>query len=425
MPRHSARWRAGRPPLRAGFAAPWSDDAERIVLPLRRSWLVIGIVLAVAVGMTLPAVGAFENALTEFGRLKQLANLVSAVFLSAWLLGWSAGLAVIYGVLLLMLFGREVLRLRPGALEIRLEVAGFGLASVFDAARMRNLQPARPTPKSGTAWRGPHLAFDYGAGWPVEFGSNIAGEQAMALIRRVERGLGGPIAEGLAPASAGAQRQAAAPDPPAAAPAPAAGAPAPTLRSASTLALLVANLIPVAGALLCGWNLGELMVLYWAESGVIAVYNVAKMAVIARWLALPAGVFFFAHFGAFMAIHFLFVYELFVRGATRGAGATLAEVGAMFAALWPALAALFVSHGISFWRNFIARREYVGRTLKQQMSAPYARIVAMHLALIVGGGVTLVLGSPTPVLLVLVALKIGADLRAHLRERRPRAARGP
>lgn len=393
------------------------------MLPFRRAWIAIVIVLAVGVGMTLPAVGAFDSALGELSRLKHLANLVSAVFLGAWLLGWSVGLAVIYGVLLLMLFGREVLCLRPGALEIRLEVAGLGLSSRFDAALMRNLRPVQPLPKSGTAWRGPHLVFDYGAGVPVEFGSNVSGADAGALIARIERGLGQPIAEGLAPISA---HEIPAGEPPAASAAgsveaAATPATAPGLRSPSTLALLVANLIPVAGALLFGWNLGELMVLYWAESGVIALYNVAKMAVIGRWLGIPAGVFFIAHFGAFMSIHFLFVYELFVRGSTRGAGATLGEVADMFAGLWPALAALCLSHGISFWRNFIGRREYSGRTLRQQMAEPYARIVAMHVALIVGGGITLVLGSPTPVLLVLIVLKIGADLRAHLRERRPRS----
>jgi hypothetical protein len=41
----------------------------------------------------------------------------------------------------------------------------------------------------------------------------------------------------------------------------------------------------------------------------------------------------------------------------------------------------------------------------------------MHLVLIFGGGLTLVLGSPTPVLLLVIGAKIWFDLRAHLKER--------
>ena len=54
----------------------------------------------------------------------------------------------------------------------------------------------------------------------------------------------------------------------------------PTLASPSTLALLGANLIPIFGAFLFDWNLGEVMVIYWAESGIIGMYNLAKLAII-------------------------------------------------------------------------------------------------------------------------------------------------
>ena len=51
------------------------------------------------------------------------------------------------------------------------------------------------------------------------------------------------------------------------------------------------------------------------------------------------------------------------------------------------------------------------------MSEPYERIAFMHLVLIFGGGLTLVLGEPTPVLLVVIALKIWFDVKAHLKQR--------
>ena len=51
------------------------------------------------------------------------------------------------------------------------------------------------------------------------------------------------------------------------------------------------------------------------------------------------------------------------------------------------------------------------------MSEPYSRIVFMHLVLIFGGGLTLVLGESTLVLLLAIAVKIWIDVRAHLAQR--------
>lgn len=121
-----------------------------------------------------------------------------------------------------------------------------------------------------------------------------------------------------------------------------------------------------------------------------------------------------------MAVHFLFIWSLFVKGVGDGtaAGGSLVEVGQMFSALWPALLALVFSHGFSFFTNFIGRREFLSRTIRTQMTEPYSRIVFMHLVLIFGGGLSLVLGESTPVLVLVIALKIAMDVRAHLKEHR-------
>ena len=96
----------------------------------------------------------------------------------------------------------------------------------------------------------------------------------------------------------------------------------------------------------------------------------------------------------------------------------LATVIALFVALWPALAALFISHAFSFFSNFIGRGEYRGRTVNQQMSEPYSRIIFMHLVLIFGGGLSMFLGEPTPVLIIVIGLKIYFDIKAHIKQRK-------
>lgn len=168
-----------------------------------------------------------------------------------------------------------------------------------------------------------------------------------------------------------------------------------------------------------GWSLGEVMVLYWCESAIIGIYNLARIVAISRWVALITGTFFLAHYSAFMAVHFLFIYAFFVEGPGAGgsvSSADLSQVGQMFMTLWPALLALFLSHGYSFVVNFLGRFEFESRSVNDQMMEPYKRIVFMHLVLIFGGGLTLVLGSATPVLLLVIALKIWVDVRAHIKE---------
>ena len=46
---------------------------------------------------------------------------------------------------------------------------------------------------------------------------------------------------------------------------------------ASALALVVANLMPLAGVLALNWNVTPIMVFYWTENLVIGFYNVLKM----------------------------------------------------------------------------------------------------------------------------------------------------
>ena len=80
------------------------------------------------------------------------------------------------------------------------------------------------------------------------------------------------------------------------------------------------------------------------------------------------------------------------------------------------LLALFISHAFSFYTNFLGRKAYQGKTVKDQMSEPYSRIIFMQMILIFGGGLTMALGSPVPVLVIAIALKIFFDVKAHLKQ---------
>lgn len=418
-----------KPRFRLAIDLPGEDHDYRRVMKFRRSWVAIIILAAVDAAFTIPAITTLQQAAAEWARFDTLFDLVAALFLTAWLLGWSIAPLLMTAVLLILLLGREVLLLKEGRVVIFTGLPFIGVESEYAVASMRNLRFERPLKVSGKSWRGPHLVFDYGAN-SVALGSMLSGDDVIDIRHRIQDASGQAIRRGEATEAelAGAWQTAPVPEADTVLPesfAPTLSARPVSLSSPSTLALVIANLVPLAGASWLGWDLGYVMVLYWAESAIIGVSNICKIIVIGRWRGLLAVPFFAGHFGGFMAIHFLFLYGLFVQGPRDMGGGDLTEVAHMFASLWPALAMLCISHALSFYSNFLGRREYLGRTVQTQMSEPYRRIIFMHLALIFGGGLTMVLGESTPVLILVIAVKIGIDVRAHLKQREPRGQDRP
>ena len=406
------------------------------VMPFRRSWTAISIVAVLATVFLIPAVTTFNTVSAEWGQMDTLFDLTSTLFLSLWLLGWSVAPLFLAALLILLLTGREVVTARPGFVNLSIGIPGLMALVEYDVARMRNLQRELAEKNSGNSWRGPHMAFDY-EGSHISFGSNIDSLQAADLSSRLAIATGTSIRQENITAdapegsleskkragminkfssilkarvakteanSATAESNDSIKDTP--------------VVTFSMLVLVLANLVPVIGALYFGWDLSSVLVIYWAESAVIGFYNICKMLVIGGIPAFFYGVFFISHFGAFMAIHFMFLYQIFIKGINSAESASIEEVALYLLDLWPAIVALFVSHGISFIQNFLGRKEYLNRTAKKQMSEPYQRIVFMHLVIIIGAGLSTMLGEKNWVLILIIAAKVLVDIRAHARERK-------
>lgn len=183
----------------------------------------------------------------------------------------------------------------------------------------------------------------------------------------------------------------------------------------SLAALIIANTIPLIGVLALDWDLYGVMVLYWAENSIIGLYNVLKMLRIGGARATPQAAFFCVHYGLFMFVHFVFVKRLF--GPDEWG--LFPELGQIIDALRPvagSLAATFLSHGISYYVNFVRGREYERTTVDDQMHAPYKRMAVLHVTLIAAGWIIASQGGPVGALAVFVVLKTCIDGWAHLRE---------
>ena len=93
-----------RPGFKFGLDLPLSEDGYRKVWQFRRSRVAIAILVVMDVIFMIPAIATFRQ-VQNWGSFDSLFDLVGALFLSAWLLGWSLAPLIMTGILVLMLFG--------------------------------------------------------------------------------------------------------------------------------------------------------------------------------------------------------------------------------------------------------------------------------------------------------------------------------
>jgi hypothetical protein len=236
-----------------------------------------------------------------------------------------------------------------------------------------------------------------------------------------------------------------------------------TTTSRSALALVVANAIPLVGVVLFGWSLWTILVLYWLDNGITGFWTIPKILnargsllrglgesmpfadeqtrSTLRILASAQGpsaamekafgpastfgqagrvglsLFFLMHYGMFWFVHGIFVFAIPTFFSGFGSGETPSAFGEINGtSVLIGGVALFLSHGYSYFRDYLGRGEYLRTSAAAQMGAPYGRVVLLHLTILLGAFGVAFLGASEIQLLVFVVLKTLLDLSLHLRQ---------
>ncbi len=203
----------------------------------------------------------------------------------------------------------------------------------------------------------------------------------------------------------------------------------------AVIALVVANAIPLIGVLFFGWSVWTILIVYWLENGIVGAFNVLKMAraqggddsAAAGWSIngrpatsmAKAGLipFFVMHYGIFWVVHGVFVFTLPLFASIGSDGSDIGPAPDIWTILF-AVAALFISHGLSYLFNYIGTGEYLRTSPITQMFAPYGRLVVLHVTIIFGAIAISMTGAPVAAIVILVVFKTALDLALHLREHR-------
>ena len=209
----------------------------------------------------------------------------------------------------------------------------------------------------------------------------------------------------------------------------------------SSLALVAGNLVPLLGALWWGWEPASLLLIFWAESAIIGGFAIARFSIAFR-RGRPRGMrnkqgrepqslaglmsFFLFHYGLFMGAHLFFLFMAFLEDTPH------ASVSGILALIPPlAVLGLVVSHAASFFIHYLG----VGRSgdaqwrttsVGKEFFLPYARILPMHIAIILGAMIGGAGGfQATSVAVALVLLKLVVDLGTHVAGHLIRSGAGP
>jgi hypothetical protein len=213
----------------------------------------------------------------------------------------------------------------------------------------------------------------------------------------------------------------------------------------SGLALISANLGIALFCALRGWGYYETVLVYWLEALVIGAFNVLRLLVVGLAGERPLGSWLAEHVSATLGARIFFTvvgtgfFVLKFGGFALGVGLFALALPAAFAPEESAGAAVFggftaaapgvftaagllvASHGFSFVRNFVARREYARLSIVSLVFLPYARMALVALILVIGFVIAWAApgaAGSTAFAVAMVLVKTGADVASHSAEHR-------
>ncbi|NCC21603.1 MAG: hypothetical protein EOM26_03975 [Alphaproteobacteria bacterium] len=190
--------------------------------------------------------------------------------------------------------------------------------------------------------------------------------------------------------------------------------------------LVAGNFFSIVMALLQGWELSEIMWIYWVQSVVIGMTNFARILSLREFSTdnftindraveptqatkIQTAFFFLIHYGIFHAVYAGFLWD----------GVPLPGIDGAEAFVFALCAAAFAgAHGFSFVANFRADFRDRKPNIGSLMFYPYFRIVPMHLTIILGGFFATMDGADGLVLISFMVLKTIADGGMHIAEHR-------
>lgn len=184
------------------------------------------------------------------------------------------------------------------------------------------------------------------------------------------------------------------------------------LTDSSALSLLFSNVLIIILAMVQRWEISTVLWTYWLQSIIIGLFNFLRILSLKNFStknfsinnqpALPTSqtktftaFFFVFHYGFFHFVYAIFL-SIFLNSGQPLDLNYLFLGGLIF----------FLNHFFSYWHNRTIGEQKI-QNIGQLMFAPYARIIPMHLIIVLGAFI----GQSA--LLIFLLLKTAVDILMH------------
>lgn len=184
----------------------------------------------------------------------------------------------------------------------------------------------------------------------------------------------------------------------------------------SVILLIGTNLLPFAGVYFWGWNVMDILFLYWAETAILAFFSLLKtlfarddesglklvISKIMRVISLPV---FLVYYGGFIAGLGLVLYYL-----NKEIIGQHMEVYELLYSTRYVLFSFIFSYCYSFIADYMVRDKRRIARDNDPVFEIYRRILVLFFTISFGMGLTIFLGEPLYMLVALIIFKIAIDL---------------
>ncbi len=195
-------------------------------------------------------------------------------------------------------------------------------------------------------------------------------------------------------------------------------------RLSKLIFAVLLNLIPLYQVQQGAWTLSEVIALFWLENLVIGGIHFSKLLLCnpekrprskddkmaIEFFPIFYGGFTLAQGVSLVAAYFLIDFDGLTLSQSEGF-----SQHAQLSVFWWALTAIIASHAVPFVRSFIFGGGRQRETIDSLGLGPFARVVVMQFVLVGGGIVAGWYGQPIWALVMLVSVKMLADLAAAWR----------
>jgi|TARA_B100001971_G_C18190190_1_gene538122 hypothetical protein len=196
------------------------------------------------------------------------------------------------------------------------------------------------------------------------------------------------------------------------------------------ISLLITNSLAIFGILFLNWSGSLILFSYWMENIIVGYFTVLKMRkaeklhddkpihiklnglnvknISSRTTLIS---FFCFHYGLFAFVHGIFILSFLSIGLFNldfGSNTNFLINTLIFTTF------LFISHQISYKKNFIGGKEYKNLAVSRALITPYRRVIPVHIAIMFGA----ISGIPG---IILVSLKTIIDLLTHYMEHKSKS----